>query len=230
MNDCLGNCVTCLKVNHSLFDELNPQELEVLNLDRSRQNYKKGEFIYQEGDVITGLICLNIGKVKTVKKGTIEDEFIMSLHKMVDFIGFHDLMSTSICSTTAIALEDVSVCIIKKEQFEAVIKTNNFLALKIIAHQSSLLIEQQAKLLNIAQHNLDARLAFALIQLIEFYGYERDGVTLSVTIKRKELAAMSSMNTANAIRTLSKFNNNGWISIEKKAISILDKDQLTSLL
>jgi len=230
MDTCLGNCVTCLKVNHSLFNDLSEKELEILNLKREKFIYAKGEVLYSEGEEINGLICLNHGKVKLVKKSKIEDEFIVSLHKTVDFVGFDDLMSNNKCTSTAIALEDVSVCVIQKEQFFKVIRSNSDLALKIIDHQSDKLSRNQEKLLNIAQSNLESRLAFALMQLVEFYGFDLDGKTLSVKIKRRELAAMSSMNTANAIRTLSKFKEMGIIDIEKKSIIILDQTKLKDLI
>ena len=230
MSDCLGNCVNCLKVNHSLFDDLSTNELEVLNLNRTRKLINKGEFLYHEGDRMTGLICLNTGKVKLVKQGEIENEFIVSLHKTVDFVGFDDLMSNQLCSTSAIALEDVAVCTIMKDQFLKVIEQNASLALKIIRFQAEQLIDKQNRLINIAQKNLDARLAYTLLQLSDFFCDSKNQQVSIHTFKRRELAALSSMNTANAIRTLTKFKQKGWISIEKKAIIVLDKTQLLSLL
>jgi CRP/FNR family transcriptional regulator, polysaccharide utilization system transcription regulator len=230
MDTCLGNCVTCLKVNHSLFNDLSDKELETLNQNRQKKTYLKDERLYTEGSEIGGLICLNQGKVKLVKKGKIEKEFIISLHKMVDFVGLDDLMSNRRCSSTAIALEDVSVCVIKKEQFFKVVKNNSDLSLKIIANQSEKLILYQEKLLNIAQSNLESRLAFALNQLLDFYGLEADGKTLAVQIKRREIASISNMNTANVIRTLAKFKEEKIIEIDGKKIIVLEKNKLKELL
>lgn len=230
METCLGNCVTCLKVNHSLFNDLSENELEILNLDREKNVFKKGETLYDEGDDVSGLICLNHGKVKVVKKGKIEDEFIVSLHRTVDFVGFDDLMSSKKFSSTAIALEDVSICVIRKHQFLKTINANPELALKIIAVQSEKLIDSQNKLLNISQSNLMSRLAFALLDLVDFFGFKEDGVTLAAPIKRRELASMSSMNTANAIRTLSILKKEGLVGIDKKYIKILNKEQLSRLI
>ena len=102
MSICIGNCVGCAKVNHSLFDELNDDELKVLNHNRTKFEFKKGAFIYKEGEQIKGLICLNHGKVKLVKKGNIEEEFIVGFHKPVDFVGFDDLMYEGYTSSSAI--------------------------------------------------------------------------------------------------------------------------------
>jgi CRP/FNR family transcriptional regulator len=229
MSLCLGNCVGCSKVNHSLFDELNDDELKVLNFNRTKFFFKKGDYLYKENEQIKGLICLNHGKVKLVKKGNIEEEFIIGFHKPVDFVGFDDLMYDGFCSSSAIALEDVSACIIKKEQFFKVIAENSALALKIISNQSKKSIQYQDKFLNVAQRNLEARLAFSLNQIIEFFGFENDNKTIAVSLKRKEIAAISNMNTANVIRCLSNFKDKKIIDTNGRKILILNHRLLKQL-
>lgn len=229
MNECLGNCVTCLETVHSLFKNLSESELEVLNHKRRKFNFYKGAILYQEGEEMKGLICLNEGKVKLVKKGKIEDEFIVSLHKTVDFVGFDDLMFNGKCSSTAIAIEDSSICIIDKVQFFKVIKSNSELALDIISNQSGKSIAYQNKLVNISQSNLTSRLAFAINQLTDFYGLEKDNKTLALQIKRREIAAISNMNTANVIRTLSKFKKEKIIDTDGQKIVILNTKRLEEL-
>jgi len=229
MSECIGNCVGCLKTNYSLFKNLNEEELGILNSKRRKHNFTKGDILYSEGEKIKGLICLNEGKVKLVKKGEIEDEFIVSLHKTVDFVGFDDLMFDGKCSSTAIAIEDSSICIIDKEQFFKVIKNNAELAIEIIANQSEKSILYQDKLINVSQSNLTSRLAFTINQLIDFYGFEKDNKTLAIQIKRREIASISNMNTANVIRTLSKFKKLKIIDTEGQKIMILNPKKLDEL-
>lgn len=225
-SNCIGNCVGCAKVVHSLFDNLNDNELATLNTNRVKYDYNKGDIIYKEGDLLNGLICLNLGKVKLVKKGNIEDEFIIGLHKPVDFVGFNDLMYNSIASSSAIALEDTSICIIEKKQLFKVVTENSELAFKIISKQAQESISNNIKFLNIAQQNIESRLAFCILQLADFFGYESDNKTISVTLKRKELAALSNMNTANVIRSLSKFKSQNLIDTIGRKIVILNEDKL----
>tara|TARA_R110001592_G_scaffold52689_2_gene161657 strand:- start:9527 stop:10222 length:696 start_codon:yes stop_codon:yes gene_type:complete len=229
MSTCIGNCVGCAKINHSLFDDLNDNELKTINQFRIKYDFKKGEYLYKEGEPIKGLICLNQGKVKVVKKGNIEEEFIVKFHKPVDFVGFDDLMYDGICSSSTVALEDVSICIIKKEQFFNVISQNSELALKIISNQSKKTIEYQDKFLNVAQQNIEARLAFSLNQLVEFFGFEKDNKTIAVSLKRKEIAAISNMNTANVIRCLSNLKDKKIIDTYSRKIIILNYDLLKQL-
>jgi CRP/FNR family transcriptional regulator len=229
MSICIGNCVGCAKVNHSLFDELNDDELKILNNNRTKFEFKKGSFLYKENEQINGLICLNHGKIKLVKKGKIEEEFIIGFNKPVDFVGFDDLMYNGIASSSAIAIEDVSACVIRKENFFRVIVENTDLALKIISDQSKKSIQYQNKFLNVAQQNLEARLAFSLNQIIEFFGFDEDNKTVAISLKRKEIAAISNMNTANVIRGLATFKAKKIIATKGRKIIILNYSALTQL-
>ncbi len=229
MEHCLGNCVGCLKVNYSLFSDLSEKELETLNLDRNKLFFKKGDVVFHEGALPKGLYCLNHGKVKMIKKGKIEDEFIVALHKPVDFLGFDNLMSNSPYTYTAIALEDVSICVIKKENLFAIIEKNIALGKKIINYLSQKLIEQHERMLVLTQTKMESRLAFTLIDLINFYGYDIDGKTIAVELKRKELASLSSMNTANVIRILSTFNKQKIVKTTLRKIQILSLQSLKQI-
>ncbi len=226
MDYCLGNCVGCLKVNHSLFNDLSDKELELLNKNRSKLFFKKGDVIFKEEEIPSGLYCLNAGKVKLVKDGKIEDEFIVGLTKPVDFLGFDNLMSNTPYNYTAIAIEEVSICVIKKENLFEVISNNPNLASKIINHLSLKVIRQHDKLLVLTQTKLESRLAFTLLDLVDFFGYEEDGKTIAVELKRKELASLSSMNTANVIRMLAYFKKLNIIDLKLKRIQILKLELL----
>ena len=230
MGQCLGNCVTCLKANFSLFKVLSDEDLAIVNNGRTKLFFDKGDFLYKEGVTPNGLLCLTEGKVKLSRTGKIENEFIVGLHKPVDFIGFDDLMGNRNYSSSAIAIEPVALCLIKKEHLFKVIKKNPEFAFKIIQELSEQVESFKERLLNLTQKQIEERLAFALNELIEFFGFEKDGKTLAIQIKRREIAAISNMNTANVIRTLSKFKKDKIIDTEKKSILILDRNKLTRLL
>ena len=230
MEGCIGNCATCLKANFSLFKDLSESELTILDKGREKLFFDKGDFLYTEGAMPKGLLCLTEGKVKLIKSGKIENEFIVKLHKPVDFVGFDDLMGERNYTTSAIAVEDVALCLIKKEHLFKVIRNNPEFALKIIQNFSEQIENLKEKLLNLTQKQIAERLAFALNELIEFFGFEADGKTLAIKIKRREIAAIANMNTANVIRTLAKFKEEKIIDTVKKSILILDQNRLRSLL
>ena len=62
-------------------------------------------------------------------------------------------------------------------------------------------------------------MADALLQINETYGSAQDG-RLNLQIKRSDLAALANMNTANAIRTLSSFAQEGIVEVDKRNIRV----------
>ena len=61
------------------------------------------------------------------------------------------------------------------------------------------------------------------------YGYEEDGETIAMLLPREDLANMSNMTTANAIRTLSQFAQEGLVVINGRRIAILDENELEKI-
>ena len=61
------------------------------------------------------------------------------------------------------------------------------------------------------------------------YGYEADGCTLKICLTREDLANLSNMTTANAIRTLSNFATEGIVGLNGKKIKIIDKEKLEQI-
>ena len=82
---------------------------------------------------------------------------------------------------------------------------------------------------NLTQKHIRGRLAEALLVLKETYGYEADGCTLKICLPREDLANLSNMTTANAIRTLSNFATEGIVGLNGKKIKIIDKEKLEQI-
>ena len=217
---CIESCISCLKRRHSLLNELSYSELEILNNHRYEITYKTGEVIYKEGGKPQGLICLNKGKVKITKTGVSGNAQIIALHKPVDFIGFHALMGSYNYVATAIALEEVSICIIDKTEFFKVIGNNNALAFKILRSLAKELKAADLRLINLTQKHLRARLADALLMVHEIYGSYEETDVLQLALKRADLASLANMTTANAIRVLSEFAKENLIEIDQRNIKI----------
>lgn len=224
-----NTCFDCIKRNDSLLNELSFDELKILNKDRYVISYKAGETIYKEGTKSLGLICLNKGKVKITKSGTRGAEQILALKKNVDFIGFRTLMNENSYLSSAIALEDVSVCIIDKKDFFKVIANNEELAFKIIRLLTNELDEMDIRLVNLTQKHIRARLADSLILINDTYGTNSDTGNLNVSLKRSDLAALANMTTANVIKLLSSFVKEKLIEVDKRDIKIKKLKDLENL-
>ncbi len=225
----MHSCMNCQKKKLSLLDGLAYGELEKIERNRTVVNYKKGETIYKEGTKSLGLLCLNAGKAKIVRKGKHGSEQIVGLKKPVDFIGMHALMSGSSYHNSAVAMEDASVCVIDKDDFLGVVNNNNKLSMKLIKMLSKELDDAESRFINMSQKLLRARLADTILYLMDMYGTCPDGQTINCTLKRNELAALSNMTTANVIRAISSFSKEGLISTEKKRLKVKNPELLRTI-
>ena len=64
---------------------------------------------------------------------------------------------------------------------------------------------------------------------MDTYGFEPDGKTLKIYLRREELASLSGMTTSNAIRTLSNFSGENIIALNRKSIKILNANELKNI-
>lgn len=224
-----NSCLSCIKRKNSLFNNLSNEELKILDKNRYTVLYKSGEVICKEGTKPLGLICLNKGKVKIVRRGIKGIEQIVGLKKAVNFIDLQALLVGNHYLSSSIALEDSSVCIIKKKDFFKVIEGNNKLAFKIMRLLASNLINKDSRLVNLTQKYIRGRLAEALLLINDIYGIKPDTGMLNVSLKRSELAELANMTTANAIRTLSSFNKEKLVNVNHRSIKLNDLNKLKQI-
>lgn len=215
-----NSCLFCAKRTNSLLSDLSNNELKILNSNRYEVSYKSGEIICKEGTKPFGLICLNKGKVKIVRRGINGNEQIVGLKKAVDFIGFMALMGGGSCLSSATTLEDSNVCVIEKKDFFKVIENNKNLAFKIIKLFANNLIKKDSRLVSLSQKHIRARLADALLLINDIYRANPETGILNVSLKRSDLASLSNMTTANAIRILSCFKEENLIDVCHRKIKI----------
>lgn len=219
-------CSACLTRRQSLFGVLTAAELPILEKNRYRISYAEGEVIFKEDAKPSGLLCLQSGKVKVVRRGIDGNDQIVGLKKPGDFLGFKALVQESRYTATAYALEDCSVCVIDRQEIWTVIRQNSRLPLEIIRALARETDEANDRLLRLTKKHMRARLADSLFWVLDIYGTLPDRATLNVSLKRADLAALANMTTANAIRILSSFAKEKLIEIDQRRIRIIDRKGL----
>lgn len=219
-------CQICIDSPHSLLSELDNQAKQKIIDTTVCISYKKGELIYKEGDLPSGLHCLLTGKVKVYKEGIGGRQQIVRMAKPIGFIGYRAFFAEEMHIASAEALEDSIVCRIKTELIFDIVRTTPDLAMSIIRALATDLGFSHRRTVTLTQKHIRGRLAEALLVLKETYGYESDDCTLKICLTREDLANLSNMTTANAIRTLSNFASEGIVELDGKKIKVVDKEKL----
>jgi CRP-like cAMP-binding protein len=219
-------CREFLEDKKSIFSVLSSEQKELLKAGLTAFFYKKGDYVFKEGDKPTGLICLSEGKVKVFKEGVGGREQIVRLAKPIGFIGYRALFAEENHHASAMAIEDSTVCSVDKETLYKLLRLNNDLSLSIIKAFATELGFSFFRTVTLTQKHIRGRLAESLLFLKDTYGFEKDEKTLKVYLSREDIANLSNMTTSNAIRTLSAFSSEGVISIDGRKIRILDLSKL----
>lgn len=221
------SCTLCDHLKESLFQGLDPEDLNRINLHKTCIQYKKGQNIFYEGTRPTGLYCMNGGKVKVFKNNIQGKEYIVYLAKPGDFLGYRSLLSEEFYGATATVLEDAKICFIPKENFFEVLQKNPVFMRKVVkavCHEMGIMEERMAEL---AHKSVRERLAANLIMLKETYGMEGEGsVLIDLALSREDMASIVGTATETVIRLLSEFKADGLITFEGKKIRVLDAKKL----
>ncbi len=190
-------------------------------------HYKKNQIVYMEKDEPEFIWCLLEGKVKKYKDGIGGRVQIIRLIKPVQYFGYRAYFAREPYVSSAATLEPSTLGTLPMAIVEELIARNNNLAMFFIHELSRNLGSSDTRIVNLTQKHLRGRLAEALIVLLDNYGYEADdNMTLKIYMGREDLASLSNMTTANAIRTLSTFVNEHLIVVDGRKIKILNEPQL----
>lgn len=205
---------------------LTEKERSVLRNNSVLQHFKRGTVIYSEGDEPRDMMCLLTGKVKIFKEGVGGRNQIMRMIKPIQYFGYRASFAGEDYLTSASAFEESTVCMIPMNVVNKLVMGNMNLAMFFIRQLSVDLGKADERTVNLTQKHIRARLAEALLFLKESYGLEEDGATLSIYLSREDLANLSNMTTANAIRTLSTFENEHIVATDGRKIKLIDEECL----
>ena len=193
------------------------------------QTFKKNQFVYAEGDEPEFIWCLLKGKIKKIKEGVGGRVQIIRLIRPVQYFGYRAYFAGEPYVSSAVAFEPSTLGAIPMTLVRELIDRNRELAWFFIRELSRNLGGSDTKIVNLTQKHIRGRLAEALTILREHYGFEDDKATLKIYMSREDLANLSNMTTANAIRTLSTFVDEKLISVDGRRIKILNEAQLRKI-
>lgn len=188
--------------------------------------YRKNEVIHMEGDIPTHMMMLAEGKLRVYKEGVGNKMQIIRMLKPYDFFAYRAMIADEPYNTCVSAFEPSLVYKIEKNAFLQIIQNNNRFCYLFMVEMAKDLGKSDAQMVNLTQKHIRGRLADALISLKNNYGLDEDGATLSMYMSREDLANLSNMTTANAIRTLSNFASEGIVAIDGRKIKILNEEEL----
>ncbi|KIX22758.1 Crp/Fnr family transcriptional regulator [Flavobacterium sp. 316] len=224
----MSKCEQCIVRQFSSIKALTKDELIKVANCKTSYTIKKGQPIFEEGETLNGIFCIKDGVCKLSKLSSNGKDQIVKLVKPGELLGQRSMISEESANLSAIALEDMEVCFVPKNEILQFFNQNNDFSMNVMKTICGDLKESDDHMVDMAQKTVKQRLAEALLYLEQSFGTNIDG-TIRIQLSREELAGMIGTATESCIRLLSDFNKNGYIDIIGKKILIKDKNTLKKI-
>ncbi len=207
-----------------LFEGLTAEEYEFLMGSGVTHLYNKGEIIFREGGIPTGIFYVLSGRVKKYKTTARGGEQIFYLCSEGELLGYHALLGEEFYPDSAATIEKSQITFIPKDNFLKVLRNSTEFSntlLKALGHEFSLFINS---ITNLATKSVRERLAFNLLILDEkFKSSAQPGMPSDINLSRTDLANMVGTAKETLVRLLQEFNQAGLIEKTNKMIRIIDR-------
>lgn len=223
---CSYDCRECPNCKISVFSDLNDDQFDFLNYEKSIVQLHKGQVLFLQDTKPHGLYCIKKGKIKIFRRGSEGKEQIVRLAADADVVGYRALLSEESYQCGAAALEETTLCYVPRQALKQIMENNVNIYKKMISLLSNDLKNAESKISELAQKPVRERVAETLMVLKNKYGLEADGATLNVVLSREEMANLVGTATESLIRILSDFRKEGIIELDHKKIRIVDFEHL----
>jgi CRP/FNR family transcriptional regulator len=204
-----------------------PEWIPAAGVHRKNLSYKKGELIFQEGEVVNGIFFVYSGSVKVHKKWGSEKELIIRFAKAGSLFGHRGLGKDHHYPISATALEPLEVCYFDLEFFQASLRVNPGLSQGLLQFFADELQASERKMRDIAHMPVKGRVAQALLQLQGDFGISPEGA-IGLTLSRQDLASLVGATYETVFRIINELTQENLIRVDGKQVSINDAKGLTA--
>ncbi|MGM5470871.1 Crp/Fnr family transcriptional regulator [Flavobacteriaceae bacterium LMO-SS05] len=215
----MGKCEQCIIRQFNSLKALTKEELLRISNSKTTKTIKKGEIIFNEGDMINGVYCVKDGICKLSKLSENGKDQIVKLNFKGNILGQRTILGEGTANLTAVALNDMEVCFIPKAEILSNLENNSNFSFDILKQMAQDIKDSDNTIVNMAQKSVRKRLAETLIYMFNNFGVDKDHF-LNVVLSREDYANVVGTATESAIRILSQFKNEGLISTSGKHIKI----------
>lgn len=189
-------------------------------------SYNKGDLIYKEGERSNKIYLILEGVVKSYKMNGNGKELITALYKEDDFLGFTSFAESIIYQESVMAVENVEVASISKNDLKEILGENREVSVEILNLLTKNISDFKEQLLQMAYNSVRKKTAKTILQFARILNKKPED---AIKISRNDLASVAGIATESLIRTLSGFKKKGLIEIEGRNIRILDLEKLNSI-
>lgn len=209
---------------------LNHDELTDLDeIIRHRPPLRRGDRLFKQGQPLGGLFAVRSGSVKTTVETEDGQEKVISFGLSGELVGM-EAIAEGVHHSNAVALETTSVCEIPFDRLDEVAGSIQSLRRQLLRLMSREIADDQRQLQLLGGSGADQRLAAFLVNLSR--RFEQRGFSpreFNLSMSRQDIAAYLGMAVETVSRLFSRFSDDAMIEVDRKHITLLDRDRLEAL-
>ena len=190
--------------------------------------FPTGTVLFHEGDSGKEMYVIHSGKIKISKKVREEEQTLATL-EAGEFFGEMAIMNNKPRSATATIIEDSKVLVIDPKTFEAMIKNNTEIAVRMIKKLAARLQDADDQIESLMIKDANSRVVHTLTRLAESSGQNVDG-GIKVGIDLGGLAGKSGLDIEQVQEVISKIEKAKIIQVTPDGIIVSDVGKLRKYL
>ncbi|MFC2029382.1 Crp/Fnr family transcriptional regulator [Chloroflexota bacterium] len=200
-----------------------------------QRQYQKDEYLFFEGDPATWLVFVAEGQVKMIKHSEGGRETILATFGPGQIVGEVGVLIGEVYPATAQALEPAVTLSLSKDSYVELVRTHPELAWALISELGRRLQRAHETIRSMAVEKVERRVARVLLRMASTAGERLEdvgtpgAVRINLPLSRQDIADMAGTVIETAIRTLSKFQKQGFIETSGGYIILLKPHQLVAI-
>jgi CRP/FNR family transcriptional regulator, cyclic AMP receptor protein len=207
-----------------VFRDLPRSEVERLAETTRMITCPRGKVVYRAGESNEALFLLKTGRVQIVRESADGKRLISAVLGPHTFFGEMALVGQRFPQdSTAEAVEEALICVLSRKDLERLVLQHPKVGLRFPEQVSARLLETEAVVEDFAFKSVPARLAGALLRLVE------TSQSQTVHASHQELADMIAAYRETVTIALDELQAHGLVKLSRRSIEILDQPALEKL-
>jgi CRP/FNR family cyclic AMP-dependent transcriptional regulator len=208
------------------FTSLNDRELDVVRAVAAEKSYQKNAVVLTEGEMGDSLYMIQSGKVKVFIGDEDGREIILKILSTGDFFGEMSMIDKQPRSASVTTIEASTFLVLTHAAFEKCVEQAPKIANMVMRMLAQRVREADRKIGTLALMDVYGRVASTLLELSVY----NDGkLMVGEKLSQQDLANMVGASREMVNRILKDLSDRGFISIESKSITIINRELPPSL-
>lgn len=214
-----------------LFSDLPDREMQRVEEVTRMESVKRRQFIFLPGDAASTVYLLKSGRVKLSRMNEDGKELTLAILEPGEVFGEMEILEGMPRDTVAEALDDVSICVMQRSDFEALLKKDPNTSIRLTKLIGLRLKKIESRIEDLVFKDVPARLAHLLFELSKEFGVQENGQTrLNVKLSHQELANLIGSTRETVTATLGDFKRRGLIAFDGRRLVLLREKEMERLL